>query len=576
MTGVEAVRDLTVVLCVGLASALISRRLGLPVVAGYLVAGVVAGPGGLNLVRDLDAVMGMAELGVALLLFTLGVDLSVRSLTRLKSASLVAGPLQLALSVGLGYALGRAWGWDTDSSLILGFALALSSTMVVVKLLGERGELHTNQGRLMIAVLLVQDLAAVLMVGALPVLTGTRAFGADAMAVLLGKGLAFLIAVYVLARLVIPRLFSVVARGYTKEVFVVTAAALCFGGAWGSQLLGFSLALGAFIAGLMISESDYSHEVLADVTPLRDLFAIIFFVSLGLLFEPGAVLRHPGWAISVLAAVVVGKALIVFVAALAAGFHMRSASAAGLGLSQIGEFSFVVATLAYRSGLLTREQLSLVEAVALITLLASPALLAAGDALYQRLRSRRAVEHVPLEAAQDDAAYACGGERPVLICGYGRVGRHVGEMLLQDGAPFAVVDFDQVIVAELRQRGISALYGDAASARVLEAAGAKESCLAVLALPDAMTTRLAIRSLKRISPGLPILARVHPTEEIDAMYREGAEEVVQAEFEASLEMLRHTLLRLGRDPRAAQARTDAVRQQRYLALRRRDAPRDSA
>jgi CPA2 family monovalent cation:H+ antiporter-2 len=269
--------------------------------------------------------------------------------------------------------------------------------------------------------------------------------------------------------------------------------------------------------------------------------------------------------------VVVGKALIVLAAALLARFHIRSAAVAGLGLAQIGEFSFVVATLAFQGDLITRQHLSLIQAVAGISLLLSPALLSIGGVLYNRLRTLTAADELLSREELRQLPRACDeGEAFVLVCGYGRVGRHVGETLLEEHEHFAVVDFDQGIVAELRARGIPAIYGDAAGWRVLEAAGAERCCLAVLALPDAMTTHLAMRALKRVNPGLAVIARVHPTEEIDPMYREGADEVVQAEFEASLEIIRHTLLHLGKDAAAAQARVDAMRQQRYLDLRRRD------
>ncbi|HUT75072.1 MAG TPA: cation:proton antiporter [Armatimonadota bacterium] len=576
MTGADILRELTIALGAGLAGGLVARSLRLPTIVGYLVAGVAAGPAGLNVVRDLDTVTSMAELGVALLLFALGVELSLRSLRQGKLAALVAAPTQLALSVGLGYGLGELLGWGFNPALILGFALALSSTMVVVRLLGDRGELHTNHGRLMIAVLLVQDLAAVLMVGVLPFLAGTSAMGLAALGGLLIKGLIFLLGVFVLAHWLVPALLRVVARSYNKEVFVALAAMLCFGGAFGAHYLGFSLALGAFVAGLVLGESDYSHEVLADITPLRDLFGMVFFVSLGLLFDPASVLDHPAWALAILAAVVAGKAAIVVAACLLARFHVRSALVAGLGLANVGEFSFVVATVAFSSGLITREHLSLVQAVAAISLLLSPALFGAGGALYRRLRLVAAADEQLAREELRDLPQGCAErEAFVLLCGYGRVGRHVGETLLEDGEHFAVVDFDQGVVAELRSRGTPAFYGDAASWRVLEAAGAERCCLAVLALPDAITTRLAIRALKRVNPHLAVLARVHPTEEIDPMYREGADEVVQAEFEASLEIIRHTLLHLGREPAAAQARVDAVRRQRYLALRRRDRPDDA-
>lgn len=563
MTGAGLLGDLTIALAAGFVGALVARQLRLPPIVGYLVAGAVVGPAGFKLVRNSEAVSAMGELGVALLLFVLGVELSLRSLVSMRSAALVAAPVQIAVSVALGYGLGRLLGWSLQSGLILGFVVALSSTTVGVRLLGDRGEANTNHGRLMITILLVQDLAAVFMVGMLPLLAGGAATGLGGGGALVARGLAFLLAVVLLAHWVVPALLRFVARSYRREVFVALAALMCFGGAFAGYELGFSLALGAFVAGLMLSESDYAHELLADITPLRDLLGLIFFVSLGLLFEPRVVMAHPTWIVAILAAVIVGKGLIVLGSSLLARFHLRSASIAAFGLAHIGEVSFVIAALAADARLISLSQRSLIDAAAGISLLLSPALLSAGGAAYMRLRAADRAG-----AAEDDVGGQCAVEAaPVIICGYGRVGSHVGEMLLQEGQTLAVIDYDQRVVTHLRQRGVTALYGDAARRRVLIAAGAANGCLAILALPDAVTTRLAARALRRINPSLRIIARVHVADDIDVLYREGAEEVVHAEFEASLEIMRHTLLRLGRGPEAVQERIDGIRQEQYRSLR---------
>jgi len=560
--------DFTLALAGGFIGALLARRLRLPLLAGYLVAGVVMGPSVLGLIKDSGTINSIAELGVALLMFALGVQLSLRDLAKTRSAAFFAAPLQIVLCIGMGQGLGLLLGWSSQQALVLGFVLSLSSTMIVVKLLSERGELHTQHGRVMVAMLLAQDLAAVVIVGLLPVLYGLEARDYIQLSRMIGKGAVFVGWTVIMTRWIAPALMSVVVRSYSKEIFVAMAALLCFGGAASSYLLGFSLAIGAFVAGLVLSESHYSHEVLANVTPIRDLFGLVFFVSLGLLFDGHQVLKHPGWMILLLAAIFIGKALVVAVSILLARYHIRTALVSGLGLAQVGEFSFLVAIIALRQKLINPEIHSIIIGVAVVSFLASPALMSLGGLLYSKMRSWATGDAV---LAQEE--FARGKFLPprlqdhVLLCGYGRVGSHIGEMLMEEGHPFIVIEYDQHILSALHQRQIPALYGDSTSRLLLLAAGAERARLAVIALPDAISTRLTVRELRRISPDLPIVARVHLSEELEPTCAEGAHEVVQAEFEASLELMRHSLLRLGREADVVQARIDAIRRQRYQKLR---------
>lgn len=559
--------DLTIVVAGGLVGALAARVLRLSPLVGYLSVGIVLGPSGFRAISDSEIIRTMADFGITLLLFTIGVELSLRWIWRMRSAALISAPAQIIVTVGLGYAVGHAMGLDPNQALVLGFVLALSSTMVVVKLLSSRGELHTRRGQIMIAILLVQDLAAVVMVGALLVLSGRAGGGLSGALVMGGKGIAFIIWVLILARWVVPFVMRIVARSYSREIFVAVAAALCLGGAVSGHLLGFSIALGAFAAGLVISESEYSHQLLADVTPLRDLFAMVFFVSLGLLLDVRAALIHLDLALVLLLAVFVGKPLIAATAALLGRYHARNAIATGLGLAQIGEFSFLVATLAWRHDLITKDLHSLVIAVAGVSLLATPALMRLGDLVYVRLRTwRPAADLFDRQELPTGKTGAEGLVDHVIVCGYGRVGRTVGETLTRRKRPIVVIDYDQHVAAELRSREVPILYGDASSRLLLAAAGAERARAAVLALPDARTTRLAVRELRAINPTLPIVARVHLSEEVDAIYREGATEVVYAEFEASLEIIRHVLLCLGHEPKPVQSLVDEVRGSGYRSL----------
>jgi CPA2 family monovalent cation:H+ antiporter-2 len=554
--------DLAAVLAAGLLGALAARALALPTLAGYLLAGIALGPSGLDLITETGLIEVMAELGVALLMFAIGVELSLRLLTRVKAISLVAAPLQIAFTTALGYGLGRWLGWSGPQALVLGFVLALSSTMVVVKLLTARGTLQTRHGEAMVAILLVQDLAAVMMVAALPALSG--AGGGSALLGLLLKGAGFVVGAVVLARWLVPVLLRVAARSYNREIFVLAFAVLCFGGAASGYWLGLSLALGAFLGGLVVSESPYSHEAIANVTPLRDLFGAVFFVSLGLLSDVRGATQRPGWAALLLLAVLVAKPLLTAVAVLAARLHVRAAVVAGLGLGQIGEFSFLVATLAWQMGLLTPEAHSLIIAVATLSLLAAPAMLRLGEILSARMREEKRLDALLARGELRRAAREPAPRRDhTIICGYGRVGHLVGEALLRERYPLVVIDYDIRIVTDLQARQVPVIYGDAASPALLAAAGADQARLAVVALPEGRSVAVAVRELRRANAQLPISARAHSAQEATTVRAEGADRAVYAELEAGVEVMRQALVALGRDPAQAARAAGRARAAEY-------------
>jgi len=552
--------DLAIVVVGGFAAAVAARALRLPILAGYLLVGIALGPSGLGLARDFEMVSSVAEIGVALLMFAVGAEMSLRRLWRLKAAAFVAAPLQILLSVVLGYALGNWAGLGFAQGMVLGFVVALSSTMVVLKMLSARGELHTRHGETMVAILLVQDLAAVIMVAALPALPGAAQGREFHVLALAGKGFAFVLWVLVLARWIVPAIMHIVTRSYSKEVFVVTVAALCFAGAASGYWLGFSVALGAFAAGLVVSDSHYSHEAVANIVPLRDLFGMVFFVSLGLLIDLRSLAGQLPLALAVLALMLVGKPLATAASILVAREGGRTALLAGLGLAQVGEFSFLVATLGFEQAIITSRLHSLLLALAGISLLATPGLMMIGGWVDLLLHKRRlmgaqaAPTGLPTRA---DAASPTSGH--VILCGFGRVGRLVGEALLEEREPVTVIECDQHVVTDLRSRGAHVLFGDASNRVLLEAAGAAQARAAVIALPEGLTTLLAVRELRRINPHIPIVARVHFPEEVIGAYREGATRVVFAEFEAGLELMRHALLCLDREPSAVQEMIERAR-----------------
>ena len=556
----ELIVELAVVIVAALLAAMAARALKLPVLIGYLVVGVVLGPSGFGVVRDSAIIRLLAEIGVALLMFTIGIELSLGWLSRLKHAAFICAPLQIIGTAAFGYLAGTWLGWNSEAALIFGFALSLSSTMVVVKLLTHRGELQKRYGEAMVAILIIQDLAAVVMVAIIPALSQMGEASVFTLVQLVIKGVAFLVWVVVLAWWLVPALMRVVVRSYSKEVFVITAAALCLGGAASGHLLGFSLALGAFAAGLVISESPYGHELTANIIPLRDLFGLVFFVSLGLLFNVSEVWRQSHAVLVLLACILVGKPVITAVAMLIGGYWTRSAVAAGLGLAQVGEFSFLVITLAWQQKVIPPQTYSLLIAVAIVSLLLTPLWMQFGRLFYRKLCTGKKRRELTAWAGDRGEVEIPPGH--VLLCGYGRIGGRIGERLLKQGYPFVVVEFDQHVINELDERDVPTVFGDASSAVVLEAAGAAQARLAVLALPEGGSTRLAVRELRRINPSLPIIVRVHSDEEVEAVSHEGAARVIYAEWEAGLEMVRDTLLLLGEPPDEVSALVDRERSAR--------------
>ncbi|HZO90895.1 MAG TPA: cation:proton antiporter [Chthonomonadaceae bacterium] len=568
MSGHNFLIDLGVALVAALLGGLLARALRLPVLIGYLAAGIVVGPHTPGIVAKTEAVGSVAELGVALLMFAVGVHFSLQQLRALWRTAVLGGGGQILGTILLGLLVGLALGWGVYGGVFLGCALALSSTAVMMKVLEERGELGTRHGGVMLGILIVQDLSLVLMIVLLPALASLSAQGAGALLGVAGALLRALLLVGVtllLAMRGVPILLHQVARMGSRELFLLTALCLCLLAAIGADYAGLGLEIGAFLAGIVLSESDYAHDVFSQVRPLRDVFAALFFVSVGMLLDPGFVARHWQEVALVVAAIVLGKSLIACLAVYALGWHGRTAVLAGLGLAQIGEFSFVLATVGSARGLIPGEISHVILSAALITLLLAPFLYQAADPLYKRLNRipalarwlhrHPAAETPPLDEARSAAR--------VLVLGYGRVGRYVSDALRAKSVPHVVVDYDAEALEGVRAAQVGVIYGDASSEIVLAQTQPQHLELAVVALPEAAVTEMAVRTLRHSAPDLPVVARVHRGQDISRMRQAGAEAVIHAEFEAGTEMIRQALDRLGFADPEVDAYIEEIRQRRY-------------
>ncbi len=560
--------ELVVVLGVSLAAVYGLRRIGLPPVVGFLLAGVLIGPGGLGLVKDLHNIERMAEIGVVFLLFGIGLHFSLPDLMRMKGLVFGAGALQVFVTMAAGFGLGRAIGLSPAHGVFLGALIALSSSAIVLKMLQERGETSSVHGRLIVGIAIFQDLAVVPISLLTPLLaSGTDASFGDA-ALALGKSIGMVLVILAAARYVFPWVLERAVRTRLREVFTLTIFLGVLGTALLSAWAGLSLALGAFLAGIVISESAYSQQILAEIAPIKDSLSSLFFVSVGMLVDVRAWVADPVTIFGLTALVLALKLTVVGVVAIAAGFPLRVAILAGFALSQVGEFSFVLASTGLARGLLDTAMHEQFLSVSVLTMALTPfAILLAPKvagraervAWLDRLfgRSRRRDAFVETEASLTDH---------VILVGYGVNGRNVARVLRQLQVAYVVVELNPHTVRELRDMGEEVLYGDASRADVLAHAGIGTARALVLAIADPSLTRQSVAVARGLNAAVRILVRTRYVTEVAGLYRLGADEVVPEEFETSLELAGSVLRAYGASPLMILREQTAIREERYGLL----------
>jgi CPA2 family monovalent cation:H+ antiporter-2 len=535
----ELVADLTLVLVAALAGGFLAQRLGQPLIVGYILAGVVVGPftGGLTVghVHDIEQ---LAEIGVALLLFSLGLELSFRELTPVRAVALGGATIQIALTIALGLGLGLGLGWTWPSALWFGALIALSSTMVALKTIQAQGRLGTLSSRVMLGVLVVQDLAVVPLMIVLPEMSRPDG-GATRVLLATLRALVLLGAIVFVSTRIVPRLMALVARWNSRELFLLSTTGVALGVGYVTWWFGLSLALGAFVAGLVINESEYAHQALSDVMPLRDLFGMLFFVSVGMLLDPALAWRQIDTLVIIVVAVSVGKAAILAGVVRAFGYRHVVPIAVGLTLFQVGEFAFVLARVGRSSGAITNDLYTLVLNTAVATMALTPAVSGLTSRLYGRFAARR-----PREALETINIPPAGLSEHIIVAGFGRVGRSIADALTQLGLPCALVELDDRRVQQARVAGLPVIYGDASHAVVLEAAGISRARAMLVTVPAFPDVRAIVGTVRRLRPDLAIVARADGRDAVRALYALGIEEVTSPEYEAAIEMTRQALIQL--------------------------------
>ena len=564
---VDLVSVFAVAACGGLVAALLRQ----PVLLGYLIGGMVIGPAGLGLIKELIQIETLAQFGVAFLLFALGVEFSLNELKKVQAIALGGGSAQILLTILVTVVVcgvTGAWGTLPAKGVFLGAILSLSSTAVVLKCLMERNETETPHGQVMLGILVVQDLALGLMLAVLPALHQSgEAIGIAVLTALLRIGL-FAAGAIVAGIWLIPPLLRLLARTESRELFLLGVVALCLGIALLTEQMGLSIEMGAFVAGLMISEVEYADQTLSYVEPLRDIFASLFFASIGMLIDPVFLWNNLELILGLVALVFVGKFLIITPLVKLFRYPWKTAIITGLGLAQIGEFSFVLASEGQALGLVSRQIYLLILGTTAVTLVLTPFVLRGVPILFDWVES---MPWLKPYLSGEGKPLAVAEELPmkdhVVVCGYGRVGRNLVKLLLSHELPVVVIDQSESRIQQLREAGVPYVYGNCVSLHVLETAVVNNARGLLIALPDPMSTRLCIKRALELCPELNVVVRATNDKSIEVLYQLGAREVVQPEFEASLEMATYILTDVGLSPDVVQREMQQIRNRHYLDLR---------
>lgn len=528
-------RDFAYVFVAALAGGLIARRLRQPLILGYVLGGILIGPFTPGpRISDLHFLELLAEVGVILLMYSIGIEFSARDLLRVKWIALIGGPLGILLSIVLAVSVGQLAGWPTAQGITVGAMISVASTMVLSRLLIDRGELHSQHGSVTIGITLVEDMAVVVMTVLLPSLATLQGSGHYmAVATALGKSALLLVPVSLAAFLLVPRIMTRVARTGSEELYLLVAIAIGFATAAATQAVGFSLALGAFLAGMVISESEYAHQTLAQLLPLRDAFVALFFVTIGALINPASLLSNLPLLGTLLLLIIIGKFVIWTAVSLLFGYDKSTAMLVGIGLTQIGEFSYILVQVARNAQLVGDDLYNATLAASLVSIVINAVLVRFAPGWINRWTSEG---NTSATLASIDTL-----SNHVVLCGFGRVGSLIGSALESFSIPYVVIEIDPDIVKTLRSRGIPAIYGDPARPTILQHANASKASLVIIAVPASERSVLTADNVRRFNSHVPIIARAQGKQDRDALVGSGVNEVVQPEAEASMTMIRHAL-----------------------------------
>ncbi|MDQ3685304.1 MAG: cation:proton antiporter [Acidobacteriota bacterium] len=559
--------DLLLLLLASVPIVFIFHRLRLPTIVGFIITGILIGPYGLGFIKESAAIEALAEIGVALLLFTIGLEFSLRRIVEMKRLVLVGGGLQVALTVLLVAAIAYLTGRPLNQAIFFGFLFALSSTAIVLKSYVERAEIDAPHGRAGVAVLLFQDLSIVPMMLLIPVLGGREGTSAFGIAATLGAAIAAIVVIIFAARTFVPFLLYHIVRLRSPEVFIIFVVLLSLGTAWLTAQAGLSLALGAFLAGMVLSESEYSHQIVADILPFRDVFNSVFFISIGMLLSLGALVADLPTMLAWVCGLIFGKALLVLAVVRLLGYSLRVSAMTALGLAQVGEFSFILAKAGLGQNLLPDTDYQRFLAASILSMMATPFLIKAAPHIGYKLQSL-----LSPGSALEPTITGFDIEEPdlrghVVIIGYGLNGRNLARVLRKVRVPYLILELNAEVVREASAWGERIIYGDATRKEVLHHVRLEYARILVLAISDATATRHTVSLARGMNPDIHLIVRTRYMAELADLLQLGANDVIPEEFETSIEIFSRVLKEYGIARRAIQQRVEEIRREGYQMLR---------
>ena len=563
--------DIVIILGLSVVVILIFQRFRIPTILGFLITGFISGPYGLSLVEASHEVEILAEIGVILLLFIIGLEFSLKSLAAIKNAVFIGGSFQVGLTIALVALLANQFNYSWGQSIFLGFLFALSSTAIVLKIFQERGEINTPHGKMIVAVLIFQDIIVVPMMLFTPLIAGKSENVWGSLAVLAIKGILVIIFVLISARYVVPKLLYYVARTRKSELFILSIVVICFAVAWLSASLGLSLALGAFLAGLIISESEYSHQATSNILPFREIFTSFFFVSIGMLLDMEFLFEHFWLVLGLTILTFLAKGLIASLAALVLKYPLRTVILVGLSLFQVGEFAFILSKTGLENGLLENVTYQYFLSVSLMTMAATPFVIMFAHSFVKYLSNTGVYERISgLSYKRKNipaAEIVKEVEDHIVIIGYGINGRNLSLAAKNAGIPYQIVELNPDTVKTEKKKGEPIIFGDAVEGPVLHHVHVHKARVVVIAISDPVATKRIISNIRQISPTVHIIVRTRFVQEMEENYRLGADEVIPEEFETSIEIFTRVLVKYLVPRDEIETFTRSIRAEKYEMLR---------
>ncbi len=536
--------DIEIIFGLSIIILLLFHRIRLSPVLGFLVTGMIAGPHVLGIIQDVEQVEILAEIGIILLLFTIGVEMSIKELWDIKRFVLVGGGLQVIITSVLVYYISLSLGYGPSTALFMGFLVSLSSTAIVLKLLQEKGEMYTPYGKISLGILIFQDIVIVPMILLTPILAGVPSTSGDSAFTFLLKGIGIVLFVIVAARWIMPALLFRIVKTRNRELFLVTIIFTVFGTAWLTSNAGLSLALGAFLAGLIISESEYSHQAIGNMLPFKDVFMSFFFVSIGMLMDVSFFLDNIVILLALAAVVIFLKSATAGLVTFLLGYPLRTTLITGMALAQVGEFSFILSSFGREYGLLDDGLYQSFLAVSIVTMAATPFVMASSHSLSHRLL-KKTTNRILINGLSSKSTDPVKEDKELhdhlIIIGYGFNGKTVSNAAKTAGIPYIIIETNPETVRHERQHGEMIHYGDATHQTVLESANINSARVLVVGISDYIATRTIIDVARRMNPEIYIIARTRYMNEIKALSQMGANEVIPEEYETSVEIFSRLL-----------------------------------